>query len=347
MRRLLTGLAAILAAVTLVTAAPILYVETMCRGSALPQQPARFTPDTTRPEARTYLVYPEWHIVYAYEGYAEALRTGQPHNFPYLSAISGFWTSLCGLTAEADQLGAPGFNAKATIYTIGASFSWEMLFKAAYEETLGRAFALAGPAPQDAVEAEMADDYATFLQQTPWYKYDFTGWSDRLWAATPVPARGWERRLALGLEWAAKAGYAKVIATAAAGLGPDAQRMQVAIAGMTADQIASLPDVTVIAEEGEIIIAEVPRYRRFTDIAQLLTRQGGRFREIAGNDDILVSAISTGEWYDDEVTKLVARTPRVGFSDDRLLLATKVGALHILLNNLEATRARLEHIYDY
>ena len=180
MKRLLKWVGLGLLGLILVVAGPILFVETACRGTALPQKQAQWITEETRPEARTYMVYPEWHIVYAYEGYAEALREGHPHDFPYLSAIAGFWSSLCGLTEKADELGEAGFASKATIYTIGASFTLEMLFKAAYEETIGRIATLGAPSAQDEVEARMAADYATFLQQVPWYKYDFPSWNHAL-----------------------------------------------------------------------------------------------------------------------------------------------------------------------
>ena len=73
MRRLLKWLGVSLLLLLAIIAGPILYVETMCRGEALTQEEAIYVTET-RPEARTYMVYPEWHIVYAYEGYAEALK---------------------------------------------------------------------------------------------------------------------------------------------------------------------------------------------------------------------------------------------------------------------------------
>ncbi|MDA8746585.1 hypothetical protein N9M66_00050 [Litoreibacter sp.] len=322
---------------------PIMYVETMCRGDALNQRQAQYITET-RLEARTYLVYPEWHIVYAYEGYAEALRTGHPHHFPYIKAITGFWSSLCGLTEKADQLGDAGFDAKSTIYTIGASFTLEMLFKAAYEETIGRIFTLGAPSPQDRVEADMADDYATFLQQVPWYKYDFPTWSEALWAADPVGIRGWERRIALGLEWGAKAQYAKVIAKAAAGLGADELTMQIAVKGLPTD----LSDVIVLSTQDDITIAQVPRYRIFTTIAQQITNGGGQFIEIAGNDDILISYLGATPPTLQTTAQLISATTRVGFAEqNRYLIATKVTDLSATLQSLATQRGELEHIYDY
>ena len=343
MKRLAKWLGGAFVALVLICVMPILVVETMCRGEALPQEPPRYITAETRPEARTYMVYPEWHIVYAYEGYAAALADGRPHNFPYLRSVTGFWSSLCGLTAKADELGEAGFNSKATIYTIGVSFTLEMFFKGAYEETLGRLFALFGPSPQDTIETEMAANYATFLQQTPWYKYDFPTWSKRLWEEPPSGLRGWERRIALSLEWGAKAQYAKLIAQAAAGLGADELTMRIAVRGFMPD----LPEITVIAKEGDVTIAEVPRYRIFTTLAQQIAEAGGQFVEIAGNDDILVSLATTGEWHDGQGWKVVSALPRIGYDEDRVLLATKVGALHRLFGTLDPSVDELEHIYDY
>lgn len=346
MRRLLKWVGLALLGLIAIIAGPILYVETMCRGETLTQAEAQYITET-RPEARTYMVYPEWHIVYAYEGYAEALREGHPHDFPYITAVTGFWSSLCGLTAKADELGEAGFNSKATIYTIGASFTLEMLFKAAYEETIGRLFTAFTPSPQDQVEADMADDYATFLQQVPWYKYDFPAWSEKLWAADPVAIRGWERRIALGLEWGAKTQYAKVIAGAAAGLGADQLTMQVALQNISADQLRALPDIKIISDDNTII-AEMPRYRVFTDAAQIIADQGGQFLEIAGNDDILISYLGATPPELPKTTIIISDTRRVGFPEQRrYLIAVKVPDLAGTITTLAKLRGRLEHIYDY
>lgn len=350
MRRLLKWLGFSLLLLIAIIAGPILYVETLCRGTALTQEQAQHITDPAhqRPEARTYMVYPEWHIVYAYEGYAEALKSGHPHTFPYLNAIKGFWSATCGLTEQADQLGEAGFNSKATIYTIGASFTLEMLFKAAYEETIGRLFTLAAPSPQDQVEADMAANYATFLQQVPWYKYDFPAWSEKLWAAEPVAIRGWERRIALGLEWGAKTQYAKVIANAAAGLGADELRMRIALQNTDPTYLASLPDVTLIDQSADTTIAEVPRYRVFTTLAQIITNVDGQFVEIAGNDDILLSYLGATPPEIPDAAHIISTTTRVGFTEqNRYLIAAKVPDLTTTLKSLATQRGDLEHIYDY
>ena len=48
----------------------------------------------------------------------------------------------------------------------------------------------------------------------------------------------------------------------------------------------------VIADRPEGVEIETPRYRAFTDLARQLAGQGANFVEIAGNDDILYTAIT-------------------------------------------------------
>lgn len=347
-KRFFKGLGAAVLLLLIVIAGPILYTETMCRGETLEQAEAKYIldPEWQRAEARTYLTYPEWHIVYAYEGYAEVLSHADPHNFPYLQAITGFWSSLCALTEKADELGPAGTDAKLTIYTIGASFTLEMAFKALYEETLGRLASLTSETtPQDKVEAEMAADYATFLQEVPWYKYDFDLWHAKLMAAPIKGLRSYERRIALGLEWKAKSAYARVIAQAAGAVGADELRMRIAVADFPAERAVQVDGWQVI-DTGEPTIIEVPRYRSFTTavIRQVLDGTPLKLIEIAGNDDILISVLHDRNSELPELNVL-STTARVGFADElRSLLALKV---HELDEALPMIPARIEHIYDY
>ena len=158
---------------------PVGYVELACRGDATEQtyQPLITDAAFQRREANTYLTYPEWHIVYAYDGLAEALKSGDEHAFDYFSSVDGFWRSTCALMRVADAHGGADFDTRTMIHTIGVSFTAEMAVKAAYEETIGRATAwIRGreKTPQDKAIAAMAVDYAAFLRQTPWYQYPFT-----------------------------------------------------------------------------------------------------------------------------------------------------------------------------
>lgn len=339
--------------------APSVYVEVACRAAPEQQDSNSLITDTAfrRAEANTYLTYPEWHIVYAYEGLANTLKTGDEYAFPYLSSITGFWRSFCELNKEANRHGGGDFATRATIHTIGASFTLEMGLKAAYEETIGRlASGLRGPdkSEQDIFARKMAADYAGFLQQTPWYKYDFDAAVDGLWAQ-PVTSflRAWERRLALGAEWKAKAAYARVIAGAVATTTGNAQlRIRSAVSGLSPDQLTSINGVDVVRTGADYVIIETPRYRAFTNIAREIFKAGGGFVEIAGNDDIMISAIrdkdSAGRGGADiRNGSIISRLEREGFGGSRLLVGTQVALLDELMVEFDAAGIRLEHIYDY
>ena len=75
-----------------------------------------------------------------------------------------------------------------TDYIIGISFTAEMAIQGGYERTIGALTAwLRGPqrTPEDAFALRMLDDYAAFLQQTPWYEYPFGAELGRLWREVP------------------------------------------------------------------------------------------------------------------------------------------------------------------
>ena len=87
---------------------PVAYVELACRGEPVAQGTAPILPpEHRRPESNTLLTYPEWHIVHAYDDYAAVIRAGNPHDFRFLSAIGGFWSSLCSLTELSAAMGGP------------------------------------------------------------------------------------------------------------------------------------------------------------------------------------------------------------------------------------------------
>lgn len=351
--RVLKWLALSLVLLVVVLLLPVGYVETFC--TAEPQDEA-FTPKMTDPaflraEANSYLTYPEWHIVYAYEGLANVLKSGDEHEFGYTRSVLGFWSSFCALNREADRHGGADVATRRTIHVIGVSFTLEMGMKALYEETLGRLFALARgseKSPQDRYSAEMAEDYGRFLHQTPWYKYDFDGSVTKLWNEPVTSLRSWERRLALGGEWKAKAAYADVIAGAVAATGQAQLTIRSHVSGVPAAELDAIDGVTVVEDRGaDGILIETPRYRAFTVILQAIAERKGSILEIAGNDDIMVSAIGPAAPSQLGHATLISDINRDGFSGRRLLLQTKVSDLPALFDELRVANLQLEHVYDY
>ncbi len=323
---------------------PVAYVEVMCRpaGTASERVPL-VGPDWQRPEGRTLLTYPEWHIVHAYADYAQVITTGDPHDYRFLPSIGGFWSSTCALSQASGPHGGFPWETKQMVYTIGVSFTAELLLKAAYEETIGRAFTLLRGqtrAPLDDLSARQAADYAVFLQQTPWYLWDFTRDAGQLDAAATDTLRDRERRFALGLEYRAKAAYAQVIAAAVANVGADQLRLRAVVSGLDLRTLSGLPDVTVIETLPEGTVIEAPRYRAFTRLAQTIAASGGDFVEIAGNDDILFTMVT--EDPDAATLHVFTRQGNPGF---RHLVLIPVAELGKTLRALPL--GALEHIHDY
>lgn len=332
-------------ATLLILLSPVAYVETMCRpsGDLVAHKPL-VGADWQRPEGRTLLTYPEWHIVHAYADYAAVIRTGDPQDFGFLQAIRGFWSSTCALSRASGPHGGFPWETKQMVYTIGVSFTAELALKAGYEETVGRLIvALRGPkhAPLDDLSARQAADYAVFLQQTPWYKWDFRRDAAQLEATATDTLRDRERRFALGLEYRAKAAYAGVIEAAVAAVGTDQLRLRAVVSGVPEAVLAALPEVQVVATLPEGVVIEAPRYRAFTRLAETIAAQGGDFVEIAGNDDILFTMISDQPTADGALHSF-ARQGNPGF---RHLVLIPVTDLADTIRSLP--QGALEHIHDY
>ena len=330
---------------------PVAYNELVCIPQAKPEtyEPI-LPPEHRRDESRTLMTYPEWHIVHAYDDYAQVISAGDPHEFRYMQAIGGFWSSLCALSHESAEHGGFTSESKQTIYVIGVSFTAELLAKASYEETLGRLAAWwRGPerTPLDDLSADQARSYAHFLQQVPWYKWDFDGDREDLATNATDSLRDRERRFALGVEYGAKAAYARVIEDAVAQVGADELTLRMIVDGISEDALRTMGTVEVIGPVKGGLEIETPRYRELTHILQQMAEAGAEFVEIAGNDEIMFTALSQAE----EVGGAIHSFARQGYGDSRHLIKVNVTDLAEKLRQMQAAtgvdRLRLEHIHDY
>lgn len=328
--------------------APVGYNELACRGEPMDEAFApQIAAEEHRVESATYLTYPEWHIVFAYDDYAKVLEQGAPHEFGYFRSVSGFWSALCNLTQTADNHGgAP--ETKNMVYVIGVSFTAELIAKAAYEETIGRLFVwIDGRSASDDASAQMARDYAEFLHQIPWYKYDFPSDIAELKAIGPLTLRDRERQIALGLEFGTKTQYAKAIAKAVEAAGQAKLTIRTIVHDLSVEELRSIDGVTVIRATPQGTEIDTPRYAAFTDILKQIAAKGGRISEIAGNDEIMLTI--TGQTRPDFLADLpvLASLPRQGYDDLRWLVTVQLRDLHTVITALEGSDATLEHIFDY
>ena len=323
---------------------PIAHNEIACRPQNVTHEyTAILPPEHHRPESRTYLTYPEWHIVHAYDDYAEVISKGDPHDFGFLRSIHGFWASLCDVSQVSGQHGGFPRETKRMIYVIGVSFTAELVLKAAYEETIGRVTTvLRGPqpAPLDVLSARQARSYAEFLQQVPWYQWDFRADRAALDTLATDALRDRERRLALGLEFGAKAAYADVISAAVESVGPDALTLRMIVTGYTQTEEDG---VTIIAEREAGTEIETVRYRALTRLMIEMAQRNVDFVEIAGNDDIMLTILADTGQFDGARSSM----RRQGYGDYRHLVGLKVAELGDRLRAYREAGITVEHIHDY
>ena len=132
-----------LVVLAVVVRAPVVWIEGRCTSPRDPRPPARPAlvdePGYARRESDSYLSFPEWHIVYAYEDLAGVLRGGTRAASPTAgrSRASG---GACAAYPRRHRAGARGLDTQVMLYTIGWSFTAELGIKGAYEKTIGRLF---------------------------------------------------------------------------------------------------------------------------------------------------------------------------------------------------------------
>jgi hypothetical protein len=348
--KVLIGLATIAA---LFVALPVGYIELGCRGGGdtVATMPYRPLGPAERAEARSWLTYPEWHIVYAADSLGAWLAAGKrPSGYPYVADARNFWTSYCRLNRQVSGRDGSG-DARLMLHVIGLSFTAEMLVKSVYENTIGRLSEAIGgwASPEDRYAARVQQSYGAFMHETPWYRFGFGPALSGAWRVPGSGFRYWERRLALSSEYGVKAGYAKAIGGAnSATLGPDETRMHMVIGAHPA-QVAGLdPRLVPLRPIGTgAALVDTPRYATFTDIALRLADRTVKIIEIAGNDDIFVTALMPNAGPPKFAGVRSVMTMTLPDGRVRQGLAVKVPDLIPLLNAVRIQGGTVEHVYDY
>jgi hypothetical protein len=340
-------------------AAPLIYIETSCRSDSQAPAPASAfgLPDAgyRRAEGDSFLTFPEWYIVYAYDDLAAVTRQSSESAFDYMGSVAGFWRSLCGATKAAAKVGPPSADQRVTDAIIGVSFSAEMFVIGAWERTIGAlSVAARGPqrTPEDEFALAVADDYAHFLRQTPWYAYPFWPTLARFWEETPFKQtsliRSAEHRVALTLEYAGKGLYAKAIGYLA-GYSPADLTIQAVFSGLADADFARDPRLKKVKDlGGGATLVETPRYQIFTEILADLAPRGVTVLEIAGNRHILVTALTppgVAVAPEDRVLFSLPLQGRPGWR--RVGLAVETPDLMTTLLDVRNKGAEFEHAYDY
>jgi hypothetical protein len=335
--------------------APILYIEGSCgrHGAtvASASNSSLLAPAERRPEARTWLTYPEWHIVYSAQSLGAHLAAGKPpSHYPYGGDIAAFWRAACAVNEVT--AGLPGASdAKVMIYTIGLSYSAELGIKAAWERTIGRftQWVSGYDSADDRHAARVQQRYAAFMYKTPWYQFQFGDALAGLWRTTEPRkfVRHWERRLALSLEYGVKAAYAKLIGWASgATLGRDELTLRFVARADPRRLAAADTRLKPIRTAGGATVVEAPRYAEFTDLLRKLAAQRIDLTDIAGNDEVFLTAlVRDGGPGGGRPLFAMELGDRLGWR--RIGMTVKVSALTESITAIEAGGGRIEHVYDY
>ena len=331
------------------------------RPSEASRQRARLTADIKdyrRDEDSTYLGYPEWFIVWSYTEKADFQQRHLPSGFPYFTSIRQYWSGYCcvhGMTR-----GKYGFNfgEHLMLVVIGTSFSVEYLIRGLYENTIGRLSEWTSGhevVDEDVYSRRVAREYADFVHVRPFYEFSFWKRFKGLWSANPLwgrhPVRKLERRLFLSVDYSIEAFYCWLIEAAThATYGFEPSDTYAWIERAPSTLFAENSRIRKVKDAGpDAYIVIIPRYQEFTDVASWLADRNVHFVEIAGNDEILVTAVTPVGWRYDlsageaSFSTVIATSP----GRKRVAISTRVSALHQVLRDLKTRGITVEHVYDY
>ena len=310
-------------------------------------------PGYSRPEDDSFLEWAEWYIVWSYQEKANWQQTRLPSGFPYFGAIAQYWSGYCSSWRVVRGKYPFNFGDHLMLAVIGSSFTVEYGLKGLYEKTTGRVSEwINGGAmtDEDRYAASVAADYGAFVANRPFYEFSFASTLRGLWGRTsffgPHLLRKLERKGWLSLDYGIEAIYCGLITLAShAVYGVEDDVTWVLTGNGGPDSLAGIPDVTIVRGPGpDAVIVRMPRYQKFTDVATRVLGRGIRFREIAGNRQIVVSAVVPAEWSGD------LKAGEVLFWSPILTnAALKRVAIRVSVFELQSVAAALpiEHIYDY
>jgi hypothetical protein len=314
--------------------------------------------DYARSEDSTYLGYPEWFIVWSYSEKADFQGRHLPSGFPFFRSIEQYWSGFCCVHGMTRGKYPFNFGEHQMLAVIGCSFSIEYLIRSLYENTVGRFTEWSSS--HEAVEEDLysnrvAREYADFVHIRPFYEFSFWERFKRLWSENKVwgrhPVRKWERRAFLSVDYSIESFYCWLIEKAShASYGIESADTYAWIENAPQSIFAENPRIRKVKEVGSgAYIVIIPRYQEFTTVAAWLANRDVHFVEIAGNDEILVTAIAPRNWASALTAGEVAFSTELATAPEskRVAIATPVTGLHKVMNELKNGGIRIEHVYDY
>jgi hypothetical protein len=340
---------------------PAAFIGVVCsgNGSQPPRELIAPVPMPARDESLTFLGVPERLVIAQTDEYASHLAKARPSTFPYFDAARGYWgawDTACGVTTQEYA-----FNngEQISLGLLGAGHTADLVLKGAYENTLGRfvEWIATNDTPEDRFAADTARELARFEHGAPWQQFPFGARMRALWGSTPAwgphVVRKWERRVVLTIEYGAKA----VVASAARLVSSepparDTTRLQAWIGGTTAAVLqANGAELVSTVGPGSFIVT-LPRGDAFTRSVIGLVGSGARVLDVAGNDEIALTAVvrqaAPPGGDQPPAGRVLASDPLLTEpSARRVTMRTPLGRLSDTVAWLREHGAVVEHLFDY
>jgi FAD/FMN-containing dehydrogenase len=322
---------------------------------------AELRPGYRRPDSDTFLQHPEWYIVYSSEEYGRHLASHPPSTFPYGASIGQYWRSYYEAWKATRHTYSPNRAYHVMLWVIGTSYSAELTLKGMYENTLGRLSEWSADGertPEDSLAAEVAQEYGRFVHDRPWYEYRFLPRLWEVWTELPLwgehPARSWERKGFLSLEYGVKAVYAGLIALATrAAYDPQPPRTELLFRRWSDSLVRVTPDLTVEERlDSTAVVVSAGRFDPTRDLLLRLARSGPpdlRVDAIAGRPVTAFTGIAPRGWLapGGRGRVLHAMPPPTDSGTVRLLFETSTRDLLPWLRELvRDTALTIDHVYD-
>ncbi|WDF76837.1 hypothetical protein PQ469_23420 [Mucilaginibacter sp. KACC 22773] len=307
-----------------------------------------------RPSDQTFLTFPEWFLVFSPAEQADYFKTNTSTTFPYMKHIDQMWGGY-GIVYNQIKGNYP-FNTgyHVMIMVIAGSTTVEYGIKSFYETIAGRITntkqgeAMTG---EDKFNAAYELNYVKFIEDLPWYEYDFNHQLKMLWGSTPLSGqhmfRKLERRYYLTTELLVKSGYGYLIKLAT----KSAYDVAALNTTVVVDKKPVTPDARNTKElSGDLWQTDLPRYARFNYAVQQLAASNINLTEIAGNKGSIMLTLLTPQSLKENPRDFKILFTQPIFTKpglNRIAVVTTVNGLSKLVKILGENHVTIEHIYDY
>lgn len=315
-------------------------------------------PNYHRPTISTYLTYPEWYIVYSSQEYANYLKSNSPSGFPYFSSISQYWSGYRTVNRITKNRFSHNIGDHVMLYVIGTSYSLEYTIKGLYEKSVGKLTEfLSGqePTEEDIYAQKIADQYANYITEEPWFDFSYAKALKGLWTKTSIVGphiiRKTERKLAFSLEYSIKGMYAAVIRFGShLAYGKAPSRVYALADNIPRSFFINNKDIKLVKSiNPKMAVISLPFEQPFTNSLKKIMKDNIQFKDIAGNNEILITAVTPKKWTfknkQGEVlfTVDILTQPR----RQRIGIRAPTTSLLAILAYLDKNKISIEHVYPY